>query len=72
MSTKYTHGDIIPIPVIVARLRELAKAVTEGPESVAREFVMRIPAERDHDADLVLRYAADMLDQLNEVEDDYA
>ena len=68
MSTHYKHNDIIPVPVIVGRLRELAKAVTAGRESVAREFTMRIPAERDHDADLVLSEAATMLEQLAQVQ----
>ena len=62
MSTHYKHNDEIPVTIIIARLRELATAVTKGREHVAREFVMRIPAERDHDADLVLSYAASLLE----------
>lgn len=46
------------------RLRELALAVTHGREAVAREFTMRVPAEPQRDADLVLMSAADELDRL--------
>lgn len=45
------------------RLRELSDAVTQGREAVAREFTMRVPAEPDRDADLVLSRAADDLDR---------
>ena len=48
---------------IVARLRQLARAVTLGPEAVARECDMRIPAEPLRDADFVLSTAADLLSQ---------
>jgi len=59
MSNQYKHyGDVVPSEILCARLRELSDAVTEGPESVAREFTMRIPAELDRDADLVLSQAA--------------
>jgi len=64
MSRNYQHGDSIPVPVIVARLRELAAAVSEGRAAVAREFTMRIPAELDRDADLVLSEAAKRLEQI--------
>ena len=46
---------------IAARLRELSKAVTNLPESRS-EFSMRVPAEPDRDADLVLRHAADLIE----------
>ena len=58
MSTKYKHGDIVPTEVLAARLHELAHVVTAGPDAVRREFVMRVPAELDYDADLVLSQAA--------------
>lgn len=57
-------SDLLRTPEVrelVQRLRELAKAVTEGPEAVRREFTMRIPAEPNRDADLVLSQAADLL-----------
>lgn len=58
MSTKYREGREIPTDVLVDRLDELSKAVTQGPEVVRREFTMRSPAELDRDADLVLDEAA--------------
>lgn len=50
-------------PVSVKRLRELAHAVTLGPDG-HHEFTMRVPAEPDRDADLVLSSAADEIDRL--------
>lgn len=58
MSHQYKHNDEIPNSVLAARLDELSRAVTEGPEARDREFTMRIPAECDRDADLVLAAAA--------------
>lgn len=49
---------------LVGRLRELADAVTHGRDVVAREFTMRVPAEPERDADMVLSNAADELDRL--------
>ena len=48
----------------IARLRELAQAVTYGREAINREFTMRVPADEDRDADCVLTWAADALEQL--------
>lgn len=58
MSTTYKTGDYIPSKVLCQRLMELATAVTKGQPTILREFAMRVPAERDHDADLVLSEAA--------------
>lgn len=58
MSTTYKTGDYIPSEVLCQRLIELATAVTKGQPTILREFTMRVPAERDHDADLVLVEAA--------------
>lgn len=69
MSKKYKCGDEVPTEIICDRLEELSEAVTKGQESVAREFVMRIPAELDHDADLVLSIAARRLRQLSKGND---
>lgn len=69
MSNKYKHADEIPTEVIVSRLKELAKAVTKGPDEVRREFTMRVPAERDRDADLVLMEAAQQLEKVTEERD---
>ena len=55
MSTKYNHPSHVPMDIICCRLNELATAVTKGR---VNEFVMRIPAEVDYDADLVLSEAA--------------
>jgi hypothetical protein len=49
---------------LVGRLRQLADAVTQGRDAVAREFTMRVPAEPERDADLVLSKAADEIDRL--------
>jgi hypothetical protein len=45
----------------VARLRELSVAVSKNRRD---EFTMRVPAEPDRDADLVLSWAADEIDRL--------
>jgi len=52
-----------PEQMIASRLRELAKAVVNMPES-RNEFSMRVPAEPDRDADLVLARAAEMLEDM--------
>ena len=51
-----------------ARLRELSRAVTQGREGW-REFSMRVPAEPDRDADLVLSTAADEIESLRAAAD---
>ncbi len=54
----------------IARLRELSYAITRPTDPwesrsdrMRREFSMRIPAEPDRDADLVLSWAADELER---------
>lgn len=64
MSTTYKIGDYIPSEVLCQRLMELATAVTKGQPTILREFTMRVPAERDHDADLVLVEAATRIIEL--------
>lgn len=49
---------------ITNRLRELADAVTRGPDAVASEFTMSVPARPERDADLVLSAAADEIERL--------
>ncbi len=61
MSNKYKHGDRVPTDVLTARLDELADAVTKGTRNMHREFDMRIPAELDRDADLVISQSAERL-----------
>jgi hypothetical protein len=58
MSTNYKSGNDVPNEVLSSRLYELSKAVTEGKDAVSREFTMRVPAELDRDADLVLYEAS--------------
>lgn len=58
MSTEYGAQDRVPTEILISRLEELSRAVTEGKDAVSREFTMRIPAEMDRDADLVLHAAA--------------
>lgn len=64
MSTKYKHGDTVPSDALCQRLQELSNFVTKGPDTVAREFTMRVPAEPDRDADLVLSDAAARITEL--------
>lgn len=52
------------IGITSERLRELAKAISNGPEAVRREFTMSVPVQPERDADLVLSSAADSLDSL--------
>lgn len=65
MSQKYKQSKDVPNEVIIERLRELAKAVTKR-DSLEREFTMRVPAELDRDADLVLSEAAKRLEAFSE------
>lgn len=58
MSTKYRSSRDVPMGTIITRLNELSDAITGGRESQGREFTMRIPAECDRDADLVIGEAA--------------
>ena len=58
MSTKYKDPKEVPTTVLVARLKELADAVASGNFS---ELRMRIPAEVDRDADIVLTEVANRL-----------
>lgn len=65
MSRKYTDTASVPAETLANRLDELAGAITKGREASDREFTMRIPAECDRDADLVLSEAAKRLRSLN-------
>ena len=64
MSNQYKYGDRVPTDVLARRLDELSRAVTDGKEAVSLEFTMRIPAELDRDADLVLQESAKRLREL--------
>lgn len=54
----------ISIDELIMRLNSLSEAVTEGPDSVRREFTMSVPARPNRDADLVLSTAAQILKRL--------
>jgi hypothetical protein len=62
MSRQYKNSKDVPTSTLIKRLNELSDAICEGRESQAREFTMRIPAECDRDADLVLAEAARRLE----------
>ena len=66
MSNKYKDCDEVPNEALCKRLKELSKAVTKGREGLHREFTMRIPAELDRDADLVLSIAARRIESLRQ------
>ena len=69
MSAKYQDPRHVPLEKLTERLGELADAITRGGESMDRELTMRIPAECDRDADLVIGEAASRLTSLqSEVE----
>ena len=53
--------DITTKPVSTARLKQIAHAIADGNY---RELTMRIPADPDRDADLVISAAADEIDRL--------
>ena len=61
MTTKYKNSKDIPTAILIKRLKELVKACTIGRMN---EFDMRVPAERDRDADLVLREVANRLEKM--------
>ena len=64
MSTKYKKSEDVPLAVLICRLRELSSAVAKRGEEFDREFTMRIPAEVDRDADIVLDEVAKRLELL--------
>ena len=67
MSTKYGITDRVPTEVLASRLEELSNILTtQGKDAIAHEFTMRIPAEMDRDADLVMRAAANRLLELKQ------
>ncbi len=58
MSTKYKEAKEVPTESLCERLEQLSNAITKGKEQMEREFTMRVPAEVDRDADIVLSEAA--------------
>ena len=53
MTTEYNKPADVPTSTILSRVEQLSDAVTKGKEG-SHEFTMRVPAECDRDADLVL------------------
>ena len=66
MSTKYKRSKDVPTSVLCKRLDELSEAVTKGDHCIRREFGMRVPAELDYDADVVIAEASRRLMELEE------
>jgi hypothetical protein len=64
MSTKYKKSSDVPLDVLLKRLDELADAARNGRETQDREFTIRIPAECDRDADLVISQAVIIIREL--------
>ena len=64
MSTIYKNSKDVPMEVLLERLDELADAARNGRETQDREFTMRIPAECDRDADLVISQAVIIIREL--------
>tara|TARA_B100000749_G_scaffold273372_1_gene256242 strand:- start:3055 stop:3534 length:480 start_codon:yes stop_codon:yes gene_type:complete len=64
MSTKYQSSSEVPLKDLISRLNQLSDAVVNDRER--SEFTMRIPAECDRDADLVISEAAVRLQRQNE------
>ena len=60
MTTKYQRAEDVPTSVIYERLKELSRAVVKRQ---MHEFTMRVPAELDRDADVVLHEAAKRLEE---------
>lgn len=58
MSTAYKNSSDVPLDTLANRLRELSDAILGGRATQANEFTMRIPAECDRDADIVLSESA--------------
>ena len=64
MSTKYQSSSEVPLKDLITRLNQLSDAVVNDRDRV--EFTMRIPAECDRDADLVISEAAVRLQRQDE------
>lgn len=68
MSTKYKESYKIPNNVLCKRLNELSTAVTKDKDEINREFGMRVPAELDFDADLVISEASRRINEMTKKE----
>ena len=63
MSRTYRSGEAVPSSVLIQRLHEIASVISKGDY---HELTMRIPAEVDRDADLVVSEAGMRLKRLGE------
>lgn len=54
MSSQYKHPSEVPDEVLLARVKQLVEAITKPGVDPRFELTMRIPAECDRDADIVL------------------
>ena len=66
MSRKYKDQSEVPDSVLIDRLNRLSDVVCKDRSAMDREFTMRIPAEVDRDADIVLSEAANRLQKYSE------
>ncbi len=64
MSRFYDDPKNVPGKKLAERLEALSDALMDRDEDWQREFTMRIPAEVDRDADIVLAEAARRLREL--------
>lgn len=67
MSTQYQSSRDVPSAVLAKRLDELAEVVSNRRDRIGAEFTIRIPAECDRDADLVMAEAASRLRSMSEL-----
>lgn len=58
MSTKYKRSEDVPTDALAERLKELADICVSQQAKMCADFSMRVPAELDRDADLVLAESA--------------
>jgi len=64
MSSQYKNSADVPVEDLIRRLNELSDAVIARGNTFRDEFTMRVPAEVDRDADLVLSESATRLESL--------
>lgn len=64
MSTKYKEAAAVPTSILAERLKQLSDAIIHRDMG---ELTMRIPAELDRDADLVLTEASRRLLEFEEI-----
>lgn len=65
MSIQYKRSEDVPTETLANRLDDLADCVSTSRHRMDNEFTMRVPAEHDRDADLVMSEAARRLRDAN-------